>query len=224
MLAELGISLPEGARILPKGALAKLDKATKPNVGIPVPVRYVRNAQSEEKCGHDEDGEPQQLPFEWHVVRAVRACQYLSVEEVRKIHDALEREFSQGADPIVPPGVRDQGLLESAVYRAQTSLGDQAKYPTAQMIAAAYLHSIIHNHPFYNGNKRAGLVTMSKVTCSGISKPNCPRRVTAYNHAVLLLPWSKTCRWVMIRTATAAFAQARCHCVPALRQGNHEHL
>jgi death-on-curing family protein len=57
-------------------------------------------------------------------------------------------------------GPRDEGLLESAVCRQHTSLGEELKYPTIEMAAAALLHSIVNDHPFYDGNKRTGLVSM----------------------------------------------------------------
>ena len=57
-------------------------------------------------------------------------------------------------------GVRDQGLLESAVYRPQATFGGQALYPELFSKVAALGHSIIHNHPFVDGNKRVGFEAM----------------------------------------------------------------
>jgi len=53
-------------------------------------------------------------------------------------------------------GLRDHGLLESAVYRPQASFGGQDLYPDLLSKAAALGHSIISNHPFVDGNKRVG--------------------------------------------------------------------
>ena len=53
-------------------------------------------------------------------------------------------------------GLRDEGLLESAVYRPQASFGGQDLYPDLFSKAAALGHSIISNHPFVDGNKRIG--------------------------------------------------------------------
>lgn len=58
-------------------------------------------------------------------------------------------------------GVRDHGLLESAVYRPQASFGGQDLYPDLFSKAAALGHSIILNHPFVDGNKRVGFEAMS---------------------------------------------------------------
>ena len=53
-------------------------------------------------------------------------------------------------------GLRDEGMLESAVYRPQASFGGQDLYPDLFTKAAAMGHSIIGNHPFVDGNKRVG--------------------------------------------------------------------
>lgn len=52
--------------------------------------------------------------------------------------------------------VRDYGLLSAAAARpAASAFGDDA-YPTMWQKAAALLHSLTRNHPFVDGNKRAG--------------------------------------------------------------------
>ena len=76
------------------------------------------------------------------------------------IHQELVNDFVDHSDPIDPPGVRDENLLESAISRPHTSIGNLNKYPTVEMAAAALLHSLIHNHPFHNGNKRTAVVGM----------------------------------------------------------------
>jgi death-on-curing protein len=57
-------------------------------------------------------------------------------------------------------GLRDEGLLESAVYRPQASFGGQDLYPDLFSKAAALGHSIISHHPFVDGNKRVGFEAM----------------------------------------------------------------
>jgi len=57
-------------------------------------------------------------------------------------------------------GVRDQGLLESAVYRPQASFGGEDLYPDLFSKTAVLGHSIIKNHPFVDGNKRTGFEAM----------------------------------------------------------------
>ena len=57
-------------------------------------------------------------------------------------------------------GVRDTGVLESAVYRPQASFGGQDLYLDLFSKVAALGHSIIKNHPFVDGNKRTGFEAM----------------------------------------------------------------
>ena len=52
------------------------------------------------------------------------------------------------------PGIRDEGLLRSALARPQTSFGGQDLYPTLFEKAAALVESMARNHPFVDGNKR----------------------------------------------------------------------
>jgi death-on-curing protein len=58
------------------------------------------------------------------------------------------------------PEVRDPGLLESAVYRPQSSFGGQEFYPDLWSKAAVLGYSIIKNHAFVDGNKRTGFEAM----------------------------------------------------------------
>lgn len=51
-------------------------------------------------------------------------------------------------------GVRDEGLLLSALARPQASFGGEDLYPTLFEKAAALAESIVRNHPFVDGNKR----------------------------------------------------------------------
>jgi death-on-curing protein len=71
------------------------------------------------------------------------SVQFLSVDEVLEIHAALIVRFG-GAE-----GIRDTGLLESALYRPQSGY-----YVDLIEMAAAMFESLINNHPFVDGNKR----------------------------------------------------------------------
>lgn len=55
-------------------------------------------------------------------------------------------------------GVRDKGLLESAVYDAQSSFGGKYLYQDIYHMAAGYAYGITKNHPFIDGNKRTGII------------------------------------------------------------------
>ena len=99
-------------------------------------------------------------PFELNITGKIKELRLLTSKEVEAIHLKLVDDFKNSPDPIFPSGIKDKNLLESAVYRSKTSLGNVLKYPTIEMSAAALLHSLIHNHPFHNGNKRTALVSM----------------------------------------------------------------
>lgn len=84
----------------------------------------------------------------------------LTTEDVLLIHEILVRDFANSKDPISPPGVRDLGLLESAVSRQHVSYGGQQKYNTPVESAATLTFGICNNHAFHNGNKRTALVAL----------------------------------------------------------------
>ena len=68
---------------------------------------------------------------------------FLSLDEVLAIHERLIERF--GGDF----GVRDRGLLESALFRPQTGY-----YGHIEEMAAAMFESLLVNHAFVDGNKR----------------------------------------------------------------------
>jgi death-on-curing protein len=53
-----------------------------------------------------------------------------------------------------PEGVRDLGLLESALARPKNLLAYSEQAPSLASLAAAYAKGIVANHPFVDGNKR----------------------------------------------------------------------
>jgi len=84
----------------------------------------------------------------------------LRTEEVLNIHEVLAADFAAADDPISPSGVRSMHLLESAVSRQFTGIGERLKYDNPVLNAAALSYGLCNNHPFYNGNKRTSLVTL----------------------------------------------------------------
>ena len=70
--------------------------------------------------------------------------QFLSLDEAIAIHERLIEKFGGS------PGLRDKGLLESALYRPQTGY-----YADLAQMAAALFESLVSNHAFVDGNKRA---------------------------------------------------------------------
>lgn len=57
-------------------------------------------------------------------------------------------------------GLRDEGLLESAINTPLQAFGGQELYPTVLEKAARLGYGLIHNHPFLDGNKRIGTHAM----------------------------------------------------------------
>lgn len=76
---------------------------------------------------------------------------YLTPEQVLFIHSRLVTETGGSH------GVRDLGLLESAVAPPRASFDDRDLYPDLYTKAAALMDSLINNHPFVDGNKRTGI-------------------------------------------------------------------
>ena len=71
-------------------------------------------------------------------------------ETVLSLHDQSLVEYGGGA------GIRDEGLLDSALHKPE-QLFHYGK-PTIFDLAASYGFGIVKNHPFIDGNKRAGFV------------------------------------------------------------------
>ena len=78
----------------------------------------------------------------------------LSKNQVTALHSALIREFGG----IV--GIRDEGLLESALAAPFQTFDGEPVYPSLQAKAAQLGFGLIRNHPFVDGNKRIGAHTM----------------------------------------------------------------
>lgn len=74
---------------------------------------------------------------------------YLPVEMVIFYHDKLIDLYGG------LKGIRDMGLLLSALEMPKTAMFGVDLHPTVYHKAAAYLFHIACNHPFYDGNKRA---------------------------------------------------------------------
>ena len=77
---------------------------------------------------------------------------FLTLAEVLEIHqDQIAR---YGGDP----GLRDMGLLKSALGMPAATFGGEFLHINMFEMAAAYLYHLVKNHPFIDGNKRAGAV------------------------------------------------------------------
>jgi death-on-curing protein len=80
---------------------------------------------------------------------------YLSLGEVVRLHQLLI-ESSGGA-----AGIRDVGLLDSALAQPRATFDGRDLHPTLLDKAAALCASLVQNHPFIDGNKRVGHAAMA---------------------------------------------------------------
>ncbi len=78
----------------------------------------------------------------------------LTKEEIIRIHTRLI-DRTGGSH-----GLRDEGLLESAIYSAESSFEDYELYSTAEEKAARLCYSLTNDHAFVDGNKRIGVMVM----------------------------------------------------------------
>lgn len=78
----------------------------------------------------------------------------LSKEHILLLHKQLIKQYG-GSD-----GVRDVGLLESALATPFQTFGGVPVYPSIYAKASQLAYGLIKNHPFVDGNKRTGVHTM----------------------------------------------------------------
>ena len=77
-----------------------------------------------------------------------------SKDKVLLLHQLIAQETGGSV------GIRDEGLLESALEAAFSSFDGQEFYPTKEEKGARIGHSLISNHAFVDGNKRIGVYVM----------------------------------------------------------------
>lgn len=80
----------------------------------------------------------------------------ITLEQIIALHTLLaEKQQGHGLE-----GIRDRGVLESALESPFQSFGEQELYPTLLEKAARLAFGLIKNHPFLDGNKRIGILGM----------------------------------------------------------------
>lgn len=79
---------------------------------------------------------------------------YLTLGEVVELHRRLLAQSGGGT------GLRDLGLLESALAQPRATFDGQDLHPTIVDKAAALCFALVANHPFVDGNKRIGHAAM----------------------------------------------------------------
>lgn len=78
----------------------------------------------------------------------------LTKAQIIQLHEALLEETGGLS------GLRDDGLLESAMNAPFVSFGNETPYPTIEAKAARLGFGLVKNHPFADGNKRIGVLSM----------------------------------------------------------------
>lgn len=78
---------------------------------------------------------------------------FLTVEQVQTLHRLQIDEFGGSH------GVRDEGLLLSALAQPESGFGEQYFHKDLYEMAAAYLFHLVKNHAFHDGNKRIAALT-----------------------------------------------------------------
>lgn len=104
---------------------------------------------------------------------------FVEIEEALRIHQRQVGRF--GGDD----GVRDHGLLESALAMPRASYDGQFVHEDLIAMAGAYLFHLCKNHPFMDGNKRVALA----VALYFLSRNGMPLEVddqSLYEHVVAL--------------------------------------
>lgn len=83
----------------------------------------------------------------------IHKLKFLTTTQVLYIHDRMVRRFGGSF------GVRDIGLVESAIGRPKATFGREYLYTDIFDKSAALLQSLLKNHPFVDGNKRTALTS-----------------------------------------------------------------
>ena len=77
---------------------------------------------------------------------------FLSEADLLDLHAVVLEESGGSA------GLRDAGMLASALAMPQAGFGDQFLHEDIPAMAAAYLYHLMQNHPFVDGNKRVAML------------------------------------------------------------------
>jgi death-on-curing protein len=78
--------------------------------------------------------------------------EFLDLEDVLTIHQEQLARYGGGT------GIRDAGLLDSALATPRATFGGSYVHPDLFSMAAAYAFHIAENQPFVDGNKRTGVL------------------------------------------------------------------
>ncbi len=125
---------------------------------------------------------------------------FLTISQVLDIHQDEINSFGGTS------GVRDEGLLDSALAQPQATFGGELLHPTIGEQAAAYLYHLAMNHPFIDGNKRTAFAVMDTfITLNGYSLNLSEEQ--AYNLVILLRSEGNVQRRIICISGTAFTGQ-----------------
>ena len=102
-----------------------------------------------------------------------------------------------------PSGIRDIGMLESALARPKNLFAYAETEPSLQRMAAAYAFGIAANHPFVDGNKRTALiasVTFLKLNGLILTADKADRYLTFYGLAAGTVSEEALAEWFVKHT------------------------
>lgn len=92
-----------------------------------------------------------------------KKLKFISISDALQIYRGQMEQFGGSY------GIRDRGLLESALAMPQVRFGGKYLHENLFDMAAAYLYHIVKNHPFVDGNKRTGsVITLLFLKTNGI--------------------------------------------------------
>jgi death-on-curing protein len=103
-----------------------------------------------------------------------------------------------------PSGIRDLGMLESALARPKNLYAYSEPPPSVQRMAAAYAFGITANHPFVDGNKRTALITaITFLRLNGLrlTADKADRYLTFYGLAAGSISEEELAEWFVRNTA-----------------------
>jgi death-on-curing protein len=86
----------------------------------------------------------------------VKKINYITLDEILAIHEDLVDRYGGSH------GIRELGLIESAIGRPQSTFGGEDLYPTLFDKAASLFQSLLFNHAFVDGNKRTSIVCVAR--------------------------------------------------------------
>ena len=97
------------------------------------------------------------------VIKIMKSLTFISLKDTLRLHAKTISRFDGGS------GIRDIGLLESALAQPQMTLFGEYAHSDIFAMGSAYCFHVVKNHPFVDGNKRTGLlVTLAFFNLNGL--------------------------------------------------------